>query len=163
MEEVIKQAVIPVAEALWKRGWQIAVAESCTGGLLGGALTSIPGSSAFFYGGVVSYHNQAKIDLLDVKPDTLIKFGAVSEETAVEMAEGIRKRCGTQLGIAITGIAGPDGGSQEKPVGLVYFALATENENLTKRNIFTGDRSKIRMAAVINVLSFIKDFLEKVN
>ncbi|NLK51896.1 MAG: CinA family protein [Syntrophomonadaceae bacterium] len=160
MQERIKQLAALVGRPLQKKRWQMAVAESCTGGLLGAALTSIPGSSSYFYGGVVSYSNQAKQDLLGVSLETLTAWGAVSEATAREMAEGIRKRCRVDLGIAITGIAGPDGGSPHKPVGTVYLALATEQVLRIEKKHFGGNRTEIREASVEAALQMLKAFLE---
>lgn len=111
----------------------LSVAESCTGGYLSHLLTSIPGSSAYFMGGVVSYSNQAKMDVLKVKQETLTKFGAVSEQTAIEMAEGVRNLMKTTYGIATSGIAGPDGGTEEKPVGTVWLAVTDGKQTLTKK------------------------------
>ncbi|MGI6648275.1 MAG: CinA family protein [Bacillota bacterium] len=152
-----------VGRQLKERGWQIAVAESCTGGLLGYILTTVPGSSEYFYGGVISYSNQAKLDLLGVNSDTLAKWGAVSELTAQEMAEGIRKQCHVQLGVAITGIAGPGGGSQHKPVGLVYLALASEDSTSVIRRQFSGDRSQVRQNSALEALKLIQLYLESTN
>jgi nicotinamide-nucleotide amidase len=111
----------------------LSVAESCTGGYLSHLLTSIPGSSAYFMGGVVSYSNEAKMDVLKVKQETLTKFGAVSEQTVVEMAEGVRNLMKTTYGIATSGIAGPDGGTEEKPVGTVWLAVTDGKQTLTKK------------------------------
>ena len=149
-----------VGQQLKERGWRIAVAESCTGGLLGYILTAVPGSSEYFYGGVISYSNQAKMDLLGVNPGTLAKWGAVSELTAQEMAEGIRKQCHVQLGVAITGIAGPGGGSQHKPVGLVYLALASEGSTSVFKRQFSGNRSQVRQNSVLEALKLIQLYLE---
>mgnify|MGYP001378206049 CR=1 FL=1 len=149
-----------VGHQLKERGWQIAVAESCTGGLLGYILTTVPGSSEYFYGGVISYSNQAKLDLLGVNSETLAKWGAVSELTAQEMAEGIRKQCHVQLGVAITGIAGPGGGSQHKPVGLVYLALASEGSTSVIRRQFSGNRSQVRQNSALEALKLIQLYLE---
>lgn len=161
MREEISLVVNQVGIHLQNRGWQVAVAESCTGGWLGSVLTAQPGSSAYFYGGVISYSNQAKVDFLGVKPATLIKWGAVSEAVAREMAEGIRQKCGVELGIAITGIAGPTGGTAEKPVGLVWIGLASEAETLARCEHFPGDRQQIRCAAVRSALIMLQDYLEK--
>lgn len=109
---------------LTERGLTVSVAESCTGGLIGERFTNVPGSSAYFLGGVVAYNDVLKTTLLAVPPDTIARFGAVSTETAGAMAEGIRRRTGSDLGLATTGIAGPGGGTEQKPVGLVYLALA---------------------------------------
>jgi len=113
-----------LGEALLDRGWTIAVAESCTGGGVGERLTNVPGSSKWFRGGVIAYDNALKTSLLGVSAETLKKHGAVSKECAREMARGARKTCGAALGLSLTGIAGPGGGTKEKPVGLVYIAVA---------------------------------------
>ena len=114
-----------VAELLQQKKLTISTAESCTGGMLAARLTSIPGSSAYFNGSIVAYNNSIKAKLLGVPQELLTKFGAVSKEVGRAMAEGSRKMTGSAVGIGITGIAGPDGGTAEKPVGLVYIALAT--------------------------------------
>lgn len=115
---------VVVGNMLMSRNITIAAAESCTGGLFGAALTDVPGISAVFDRSLVTYSNQAKMDELGVKAETLEKYGAVSEQTAVEMAEGVRLKAGTDIGVSVTGIAGPDGGTEEKPVGLVYIGLS---------------------------------------
>ncbi|MDP9160126.1 MAG: competence/damage-inducible protein A [Acidobacteriota bacterium] len=141
---------------LQMRNQSLAVAESCTGGLLAERITSISGSSRYFLGGAVVYTNELKTVLADVKAGTLKKHGAVSEEVAIELAQGIRKRCGATLGMGITGVAGPNGGTPEKPVGLVYLALAGEEKTeLVKRN-FTGDRKRIRWFATQEGLDMIR-------
>lgn len=150
-----------VAEGLKKSGLTIATAESCTGGLLGGALTEEPGSSAFYLGGVVSYANRVKEQLLGVEKDTLDAVGAVSPEVAVQMATGVRTRLGVDLGLATTGIAGPDGGSQEKPVGLVYIALATPDGCAAKRFQFLGERPAVRQLTVQAALNMVRLYLLK--
>ncbi|OYU67595.1 MAG: competence/damage-inducible protein A [Cytophagaceae bacterium BCCC1] len=122
-----------VGKILNESGTSLSVAESCTGGYLSHLLTSIPGSSAYFMGGVVSYSNEAKMDVLKVKQETLTKFGAVSEQTVIEMAEGVRKVMKTTYGIAASGIAGPDGGTDEKPVGTVWLAVTDGKQTLTKK------------------------------
>src|SRR5262249_46190450 len=133
-----------VGELLKWRGYTLATAESCTGGLLAGRITEVPGSSDYFLEGVVSYSNEAKVDLLGV-PKTLLKnYGAVSEEVASAMAVGIRRLAGSTFGIGITGIAGPGGGSQEKPVGLVYIAMADDTTSVAQKFVFPGDRQFIR-------------------
>lgn len=127
----------------------VAVAESCTGGLLAGALTQLPGSSAWFDCGLVTYSNEAKQALLGVTANILALYGAVSEETAQAMAEGVLKNSQAAISLAITGIAGPDGGSAEKPVGTVWFALARENTStITRLKQFRGSRNRIRKNAV---------------
>lgn len=136
-----------ILASLRQRGETLAVAESCTGGGLGERITSVPGSSDVFLGGVISYSNALKAVLLGVSQQTLDKHGAVSEECAREMAEGVRNKTGATWAIAITGIAGPDGGSEDKPVGLVYTAVAGPDETTVDRNIFPGTRETVRERA----------------
>lgn len=130
-------------ELLYQKNLTIATAESCTGGKVASALVDIAGSSAVFYEGIVAYSNGAKIDRLGVSTETLRVFGAVSAETAVEMANGLLSDR-VAIGLSTTGIAGPGGGSEEKPVGLVYIAVTSENYTDTKRCFFEGDREAIR-------------------
>jgi len=124
-------------------------AESCTGGLIGKLITDCAGASAVFYGSVVSYANEVKMRALGVREATLAAHGAVSEETAAEMAEGARRLCGTDIAVSVTGIAGPGGGSAEKPVGTVCFGIASQSGTRTERVQFDGKqtRSEIRTAA----------------
>jgi len=124
--------------------YSLAVAESCTGGLIAERLTSVPGASKFFVEGVVTYSNDAKIRTLGVEPILLLEHGAVSAEVAEAMAEGVRERAGTDFGLSVTGIAGPDGGSEEKPVGLVYIALADDAHTEHRKLMIPGDRHLIR-------------------
>lgn len=145
-----------VGEMLVKRNLTIATAESCTGGLLAGALINYPGISSVFLEGAVTYSNEAKMKRLGVKQETLQRYGAVSEETAIEMAEGIARSADTDIGISVTGIAGPGGGTEEKPVGLVYIGLYIRGKvKAMKLNLF-GDRQKIRNRTVINVLDWLR-------
>ena len=134
---------------------KIAVAESCTGGLLGGAFTSMPGSSQFFELGMTTYSNEAKIKLLEVKESTIHQYGAVSENTAKEMAINIKNIANTHIGVSITGIAGPDGGSEEKPVGLVYIGVSMENTINIYKHLFEGDRANIRKQSVSSAIEHI--------
>lgn len=136
-----KGLAVVVGELLKEKGLCMATAESCTGGLLGDRITNIPGSSEYFQGGVIAYSNQMKHKFLRVKEDTLKEYGAVSAETAQEMAEGIQGNMNADIGIAITGIAGPGGGSQEKPVGLVYLGLATDDYSQTFKLKLRNDRA----------------------
>lgn len=129
-----------IARLLRERKWWIATAESCTGGLLAHTLTNLPGSSTYFKGGVVSYSNEVKVKVLGVKQETLERYGAVSEQTAREMAEGVRCLMEVDVAVATTGIAGPGGGTPEKPVGLVYIGLAIPEGVEVRRCLFTGDR-----------------------
>jgi nicotinamide-nucleotide amidase len=132
---------------LQMRGSTLAVAESCTGGLLADRITSIGGSSRYFLGGAVVYSNELKTAFADVPKSLLAKHGAVSREVAAALAEGIRKRCKATFGIGITGVAGPSGGSEEKPVGRVYHALASEGETQVEERNFPGDRKRVRWFA----------------
>lgn len=147
-----------VIAALKTNGLTIATAESCTGGLVAGALTSVAGSSDAVYGGFVTYANEAKIAMVGVPFGLLREFGAVSKEVATAMAEGALAAAGTHIAVAVTGIAGPGGGSAEKPVGLVYFAVATaeETRNLKKSFDPNWSRQQIRHASVVEALKLVK-------
>lgn len=144
-----------LVELLKARGLTCATAESCTGGGVGSAITAVPGSSAVFAGGVISYSNKVKRDVLGVAADILQNVGAVSPETAAQMAEGARRLLKTDLAVSLTGIAGPDGGSEEKPVGLVWFGLATKDGVRTEKCIFRGDRAQVRAQAVTHALGML--------
>lgn len=129
-----------VGRLLKARGLTVALAESCTGGLVAHRLTNVPGSSAYLLGGVVSYSNEAKQHVLGVSPDTLRVHGAVSAETALEMARGARRLFGADLAVSVTGVAGPDGGSAAKPVGLTFIALAAEGNEIVEQQLWQKDR-----------------------
>lgn len=134
---------------LTKRGWTLALAESCTGGMAAQFVTAVPGSSSCFERGFVTYSNSAKIELLGVQADTLERYGAVSEETAREMAKGALDNSHTQLAASITGIAGPDGGSPQKPVGMVCFGFAGPDGSVSSETHYlAGDRHAIRRLSV---------------
>jgi len=151
-----------VGDLLQERKQTVALAESCTGGMIASKLTNIPGCSAYFERGVVSYSNAAKISLLDVSPNIIEKHGAVSAETAVAMAEGVRWIAQTTYGLSVTGIAGPDGGTPEKPVGLVYLALASEQgKTQWHRYQFDGDRWMVRTRAAQTALNLLRQHIEK--
>ena len=137
-----------VGELLIRKKLKIAVAESCTGGLIAHRLTNIPGSSAYFPLGLVTYSNRSKIDLLSVPKSTIERYGAVSAETVMAMAEGVRMRSRADVGLAVTGIAGPTGGTDDKPVGLTFIGYADESQSLTERYHFGNDRllNKVRSA-----------------
>lgn len=139
------------------RGWMIATAESCTGGLIAGALTEIAGSSAVVDRGFVTYTNQAKMDLIGVSAATLEVFGAVSKETALQMAHGALMRSGAEVAVAVTGIAGPGGGSPEKPVGLVHLALKTRSGPIDHREMRYGEigRDQVRLGTVRTALEML--------
>ena len=158
-------AVVDVAEdsmarhamrALREAGLRVAVAESCTGGMLAAALVEIPGASEVLTEGLVTYSDEAKVRRLGVRPETLAAHGAVSEQTAREMAEGLRAGAGVDIAIATTGIAGPDGGTPEKPVGLVYLALATAQGTHVKRLTLRGDRTRIRALSTLHALDMLR-------
>ena len=132
-----------------------ATAESCTGGGVGYAITGIAGSSAVFWGGIISYDNSVKRDVLGVPAEVLATKGAVSSECAAAMAEGARRCLKTDLAVSITGIAGPGGGTAEKPVGLVWFGLASKADTITEKKIFPGDREAVRTAAIEHALTLL--------
>jgi len=148
-----------VGELLRRRGLRLATAESCTGGLLGHLITNIPGSSTYFMGGVVSYAYEAKVRLLGVHWSTLEKFGAVSRETAKEMAGGVRKALAADIGISITGIAGPGGGSPEKPVGLTWISLSTPGVDEAWSYTWKGDRLQIKEQSARQALRLLVEYL----
>jgi len=148
-----------VGRILAERGSTIAVAESLTGGLLGKRLTDTPGSSRYVLADVVAYANQAKIDFLGVNERSLASSGAVSDAVCREMADGVRRRAGATYGLATTGIAGPDGGTAEKPVGLAYFGLSWEGGCEIRRRVFAGARSDVRERVVWASLSLVYEFL----
>jgi nicotinamide-nucleotide amidase len=151
-EKSIEEVII---ELMQTRGKKLAVAESCTGGMIASRLVGVPGASNVFDRGFITYSNQAKHELLDVSQITLKKFGAVCEETAIEMAAGARVHSGADYAVSVTGIAGPDGGSTEKPVGLVYIGLATPETATAERFLFAGDRDANRRRATLAALSII--------
>jgi len=150
-----------IGELLRARGMTIATAESCTGGLLGHRLTNVSGSSDYYLGGVVSYSNAAKISFLGVDPGALEREGAVSEAVARQMARGVRRLLGADLGIAVTGIAGPTGATPGKPVGLVYIALAAEGVEQCERHVWPHDRLGNKEASAQRALEMAIEFLEK--
>ena len=160
MESTTSRLAAALVAALESKGLTCATAESCTGGGVGSAITSVAGSSAVFLGGVVSYSNDVKADVLGVSRDSLARVGAVSSEVASQMATGARRVIGSDLAVSLTGIAGPGGGSAEKPVGLVWFGLATPSGVSTQSRIFSGDRAAIRAAAVEHALGFLLSAVE---
>ena len=150
-----------LGKILAEKNLTVACAESCTGGLLTGRLTDTPGSSAYVEGSIVSYSNRIKNSVLRVKEDTLKKFGAVSEETAREMATNIREIFKTGIGLSTTGIAGPGGGTPEKPVGLVYIGISDGKKCFVKKCNFSGTRSEIRNSTVNEIISETIKFLNE--
>jgi nicotinamide-nucleotide amidase len=156
MEEV-------VGKLMKDKNLTLSVTESCTGGLISHLLTQAPGSSAYFERGLVTYSNRSKRELLGVKSETLAQYGAVSSNVAREMAIGVREKTCTDLGLSITGIAGPEGGSIEKPVGLVYCALATPKDCYCRSHRFIGSREAIKMKSSLAGLNMLRQYLDKGN
>lgn len=148
-----------VASLFRKKGVTLSLAESCTGGLIAARITDLAGSSAYFLEGAVTYSNETKIRHLQVPPELLEKEGAVSSATAMAMARGIRKVSGSDIALAVTGIAGPDGGSEEKPVGTVFLALAGRSDCTAKRYQFSGDRERIRRMTAFTALNWLRRHL----
>lgn len=155
MEKIVNQ----IYKLLIKRRKNIAVAESCTAGLLSNLLTQIPGSSQYFILGVVAYSNKAKEIILRVPSAFIAKHGAVSKEVASLMAGGIRKIAKTDFGIGITGIAGPTGGTPQKPVGMVFIAIDSKNKKLNKKFRFSGTRLTIRKKAALKALELLRGLI----
>lgn len=137
------------------KGRTLAIAESCTGGLVCDLITNEPRSSRYFLVGIVTYSNESKVDLLGVRPSTIDKHGAVSDETAREMASGVRRVTGADIGASVTGIAGPGGGTPEKPVGLVYMAVDNGGSVTVERQVFPGSRIDVKRSAAERLVQMI--------
>ena len=154
---------VRVGKLLIARGWTISAAESCTGGLIMSRLTDISGSSAYVLGGAVTYSNEAKMQIVKVKAETLAQYGAVSEQTAAEMAVGARQLFGTHVALSVTGIAGPGGGTPTKPVGLTYIGLSAEGlpESRVIRRVWEGDRVENKRSSADAALGLLIDYLEE--
>jgi PncC family amidohydrolase len=152
---------VQVGKLLTARNLTLALAESCTGGLIGHRLTEVPGSSTYFLGGIVAYAYDVKERQLGVKHNTLYDHGAVSAETALEMARGARRVLGTDIGLGVTGIAGPGGGMPGKPVGLVYIALSTRDTECYERHVWESDRSGNKALSAEAALDLLRRFLEE--
>ena len=144
-----------LVRALTEKRMTCATAESCTGGGVGYTITGVSGASAVFWGGVISYDNSVKRDVLGVPEEVLATKGAVSSECAAAMADGARRLLKTDLAVSLTGIAGPGGGSAEKPVGLVWFGLASKDGTITGKKVFPGDRGSVRSAAIEHALGLL--------
>lgn len=151
---------IQIGNILQERKQKVAFAESCTGGLIGHRITEIPGSSEYFWGSVVAYAYEAKVALLGVSWDTLNSRGAVSRETVLEMARGTRRVLSTDIGVSVSGIAGPGGATDEKPVGTTWVGLAASDGEWTKLFHFSGDRSQNKAAAADAALQLLLDYLD---
>jgi nicotinamide-nucleotide amidase len=152
-----------IGDLFIKRKMTVSSAESCTGGYIAYVFTTIPGSSEYYMGSVVAYQNKIKSDILNVKSETLEKYGAVSEQTVKEMAEGVRKKFGTDIGVSSSGIAGPSGGTEEKPVGTVWIALAGKEETITKKLMLGNDRDINVKRTTTAVFNLIRQSLTKNN
>ncbi|RZL89125.1 MAG: CinA family protein [Variovorax sp.] len=160
IERDIPALVVRLAELLQQKRWLLATAESCTGGLIAGACTDLAGSSAWFERGFVSYSNAAKTELLGVDAALIAAHGAVSEAVAQAMAEGAVARSQAQVAVAVTGVAGPTGGSPDKPVGTVWFGWSVGGRVRTERRRFDGDRATVRAATVHHALQTLVDLIE---
>lgn len=156
MEEAIENLI---GKILVDKGLTISVAESCTGGLIGSMITDVPGSSRYFLGGIIAYSNQSKMEILNVSSRTIEEHGAVSDQTVREMAGGVKRLFNSHLGLAVTGIAGPEGGSIEKPVGTVFIGLAAEDRIFTAGYRFHGTRGEIKQETARMALDYLRRYL----
>jgi PncC family amidohydrolase len=150
-----KPVEVQAGELLTRSGMTLAVAESCTGGLIGHRLTNVAGSSAYFLGGIIAYAYEAKEWLLEVRYTTLYEHGAVSEETAIEMARGARRALRADIGLSVTGIAGPGGGLPGKPVGLTWIAISTREGDSAESHVWEGDREQNKTLSAEAALQFL--------
>lgn len=148
-----------IGELLRQRGLRLATAESCTGGLVGHRVTNIPGSSDYYLGGITAYSNEAKQRLLGVQPGTLQAHGAVSRDTVLEMAQGARRVVGAEIGVSVSGVAGPGGGTPGKPVGLVWIGLSTPQGDWAIECLFHGSRVENKEASAQAALQLVVDYL----
>ena len=148
-----------IGSILVDKGLTISVAESCTGGLIGSMITDVPGSSRYFLGGIIAYSNQSKMEILNVSSRTIEEHGAVSDQTVREMAGGVKRLFNSHLGLAVTGIAGPEGGSIEKPVGTVFIGLAAEDRIFTAGYRFHGTRGEIKQETARMAIDYLRRYL----
>lgn len=148
-----------VGELLRARGWRLAVAESCTGGLVGHRLTNIAGSSTYYMGSITAYAYEAKVRLLGVQWDTLEQHGAVSQPVVIEMARGVRRALAADVGLSISGIAGPGGGTEDKPIGLTWIGISIPKHERTWKFVFQGDRIQNKEEAAERALQMLVDYL----
>jgi PncC family amidohydrolase len=156
-----KPLEVYVGELLRKRGLRLAVAESCTGGLIGHLITNVAGSSTYYLGSVTAYAYEAKVRLLGVSWQTLEEFGAVSEETVIEMARGVRLALAADIGVSVSGIAGPDGGTPDKPVGTVWIGLSSAIDEYAWHYLWAGDRLAVKEQSAQQALKLLVEYLEK--
>jgi PncC family amidohydrolase len=160
-EEVLEKTLEhQVGSLLQQRNYKLAVAESCTGGLIADRLTNIPGSSEYFRGGIVAYAYGAKVALLNVSWDTLRAYGAVSEETVIEMARGARTTLGADIAVSVSGIAGPGGGLPDKPVGTTWIGLSTSEGDWARKFVWEGNRLQNKVFSADAALQFVVDYFE---
>jgi PncC family amidohydrolase len=150
---------VQIGELLKRRGWRLATAESCTGGLIGHLVTNVPGSSEYYLGGIIAYANETKAHLLSVHQETLATCGAVSRETVLEMARGARQALGADIGLSVSGIAGPGGGTQEKPVGLTWIGLSGPDGERTWSTVWNGDRLQNKESTAQQALRILVEYL----
>ncbi len=150
-----------IGKILRKKNLTLSVAESCTGGLISNLITNVNGSSNYFERGYVVYSNRSKIELLDVSEEIIKSYGAVSSRSAIAMAEGAKRKSGTDIGLSVTGISGPTGGTLEKPVGLVYIAVAGDKKTDWKEFRFKGRREEIKLKSAKEALKYLRDYLCK--
>lgn len=155
----MEKLVLEIGEILVSKGWTMSTAESCTGGLVAATLTDVSGSSRWFSGAIVAYSNEIKMKLLGVKEQTLIDNGAVSEQTVLEMADGVAEKIGTNVGISLSGIAGPTGGTPDKPVGTVWMGWHIGDETFAEKFQFDGDRAAVKKQSLQSVLKTLKEHL----
>lgn len=163
MDKELELLSSQIGRILTIKGLSVSAAESCTGGLLSHVLTNVSGSSQYFVGGVVAYSNQIKESILGVSPNTLLQHGAVSKETACEMAAGIREKFGTDIGLSTTGVAGPTGGTPTKPVGLVWIGFSTQVNTHAIECHFKGGRDGVKINTVEKILTLLLEDLEEKN
>jgi len=149
-----------IGQLLREKGLKLAAAESCTGGLIADRITNVPGSSEYFRGGIVAYAYEAKVALLNVSWDTLRTYGAVSKETVVEMARGVRIAFGADLAVSVSGIAGPGGGLPDKPVGTTWIGLSTTEGDWARKFVWHGDRLENKALSADAALQFVIDYLD---
>lgn len=152
-----------VGELLLYRGLWLATAESCTGGLISHLITNVAGSSTYYLGGVTAYSNEAKVRLLGVRQETLEQHGAVSEETVLEMARGIRKAMGADIGISVSGIAGPTGGTPDKPLGTVWIGLSSPRDEYARHFLWSGDRLAVKEHSAQAAMKMVVEYLRNAN
>jgi PncC family amidohydrolase len=151
---------VAIGKLLRKHGLRLAVAESCTGGLIGHRITNIPGSSTYYMGSVTAYAYEAKVRLLKVKWKTLEKYGAVSEEVVLQMARGVRRALAADVGLSVSGIAGPGGGTEDKPIGLTWAGLSTFDHEEARKYVWEGDRLKNKEESADATLQLLVDYLK---